>query len=70
MTVQCITCTHADLRRNPAMSKLGLAQCLPCGGHAGVYFSLTFDRECRRFVTAEADIISKRRAWLAKKGRA
>lgn len=68
MTVQCITCTHADLRSNPAMSKLGLAGCVPLGHRVGIFFSLTFDRECRRFVTAEADSIAKRRAWLAKKG--
>lgn len=67
MTVQCITCTHADLRCNPAMSRAGLAVCC-MSRRAGKFCSLTFDRECRRFVTAEADSITKRRAWLAKKG--
>lgn len=67
MTVQCIDCTHADLRSNPAMSRAGLAVC-GIGRVGGKFFSLTFGRECRRFASAEADSIAKRRAWLEKKG--
>lgn len=65
MTVQCITCTHVDTKRNPAMARLGLPACdLDSRSYRTV--SLTHQRECHRHKSVTRAEEDKRRIWWAK----
>lgn len=65
MTTQCISCVHADLQSNKAMSKEEFVLC-----KANVvrwrFYSLTYVRECAKHRPAGGDVEQKRRTWWAR----
>lgn len=65
MTVKCITCDRLQLRKVPAMAKQGLGGCELRAG-AGVFVSITFQRECAKHSQASDKTVTARRAWASK----
>lgn len=65
MTVECITCDRLNLRKVPAMAKHGLGRC-DLVKRAGVFVSITFQRECAKHSQASDKTVNARRAWASK----
>lgn len=66
MTVQCITCTRADLRGAEKMARHGFGLCELKPRHE--FHPVLVHRECPHHAEAPAPIVAARRAWLEKKG--
>lgn len=78
MTVQCLTCAHANGQAPElkAMAALGFWNCdthteqhhLQAGARSkSTTFGILFERECARHKPAPAQVIAQRRAWIEKK---
>lgn len=65
MTVECLTCDRLQLRKVPAMAKQGLGGC-ELKPRAGVFVSITFQRECAKHSHAGEKTVNARRAWASK----
>lgn len=59
--MKCTSCTRLDLQSRPAFSKLGMGTC-PLD-KSGTFVSITFERVCKSFIQAPAEVVVKREAW-------
>lgn len=64
--VRCIDCTRLRLRENPKMAALGFGQCER--KPAWEFSSVTFARQCDRFMAERADKVQARVDWYEKRG--
>ncbi len=67
--IKCIQCQHANMKKYPKHSEVGLALCmlretLPNG--IVVLGSLECDHDCDKFQAAPVDIVEKRVIWRNK----
>lgn len=62
----CLECAHLDLRTHPKHAAVGLGQC-NAQKLLGVFEAFTKERECRKFVAADAGIAQKRIEWRGSK---
>ena len=62
--MKCLQCARADLQAKPQFTKLGMAAC-PLDP-TGTFVSLTFERSCKKFNPAPAEVVAKRETWAKK----
>ncbi len=72
--VRCLECAHIRLRRMTTdtdarkLAREGFAAC-GSGKHPPfVFMSVTYPRECDRFMRANDELIQDRKTWAEKKG--
>ncbi|KCB25025.1 hypothetical protein ACLQ8Z_06120 [Bordetella hinzii] len=63
-TVQCVTCTHFNLREAPQWAELGFGTCVTKAKPSGTYMSPFFPRICKDHLAIAPEKAMARIEWL------
>ena len=63
--MKCLSCKHLDLKHNAQMSRYGFGHCKK-EERSCAHFSVSYDRQCKKFEEADQATAIKRAAWIDK----